>query len=276
MALGLSLFMLSCQPITTLNLANAFVATFKCDPRQGYAQGFQQILNEVVDGVDFLQRIQPHSNKGGGAMRALPCAYLATPEKVRDKALWQASLTHATKEGMESAAIVALLGFFCRQGVPLESLSSFIKDYLSIDLKPWDGKRVGNLGMEVARAAYTALITSDGSASKTLIQSVAYGGDTDTVAAIAMGLASLHPSFKSKWDLSRTLYDKIEDGAYGWPYLEEIDTALETTFPVPQFQIIAKPDSAALSQVLKMSIKRDLLEKKLDDFVLDEVLGLKL
>ena len=256
MALALTEFMLSKKPITALNLADAFVSTFKRDPRQGYAPGFQQVLNEVNSGLDFLRVIQPHSNKSGGAMRALPCAYLSTPEKVRDKAMWQASLTHATKEGMESAAFVALLGFFCRQGVPLANLAGCVRDYLSMDIKAWwDDGRVGNLGMEVARAAYTAVIDCKGSMSSVLTRSVSYGGDTDTVAAIAMGIASLHPEIINNNDLPRELYDNLEDGDYGYIYLQQLDNQLDATFPVPKLRVAVDP--ATLFEVLKPKAPED-------------------
>lgn len=48
-------------------LAQAYVACFKRDQREGYAGGFYRFLVEVKDGAEFLERIKPNSDKSGGA-----------------------------------------------------------------------------------------------------------------------------------------------------------------------------------------------------------------
>ncbi|WP_156398027.1 hypothetical protein [Duganella sp. Root336D2] len=59
---------------------------------------------------------------------------------------------------------------------------------------------------------------------------VNFGGDVDSVAAIAMGLASLSREYVS--DIPQVLVDELEDGAYGRSFLRSLDEALTERFPV--------------------------------------------
>lgn len=55
-----------------------------------------------------------------------------------------------------------------------------------------------------------------------------YGGDVDTVAAIAMGPASC--SREIIRDLSQELIEGLEDGKYGRRYIQELDGKLMAKF----------------------------------------------
>ena len=240
-AVALGEFMLSGQPVTPLGLADAFVAAFKRDPRQGYAQRLYDLLLEVRDGADFLHRITPHSNKCGGAMRAAPLGFLNDPKLIRDRAMWQASLTHATKEGMEAAAGAALLVHFCRQGVSVPKLHNMINKYVpGLLLAGWQGT-VPTDGCPVVRAAWWAIADPIKSTGSTFIKSepltlstilqraVAYTGDTDTVAAIAIAAASCHPEIGN--DLPGWMYSKLENGPFGLDYLRDLDDRFQEALP---------------------------------------------
>jgi hypothetical protein len=92
----------------------------------------------------------------------------------------------------------------------------------------WD-KRVGfDNGKDTIAAAVTA-IQMKGSMSDILKMAVGFGGDTDTVATIALAAASW--SKEVAQDLPRALYDGLEDEAYGLHYLERLDLALRRGFP---------------------------------------------
>ena len=60
------------EPWTPLLLADAVVEVFWRDPREGYAHGFFAFLSRVSSGQQFLEEIQPDSDKSGAAMRAGP------------------------------------------------------------------------------------------------------------------------------------------------------------------------------------------------------------
>jgi len=230
-SMGIAEFMLSGQARTPLNLADTLIKVFKRDPRPGYADSFYRFLVEVQDGADFLAKILPHSNKSGGVMRAAPCGFLATPIQVIDFAMWQASLTHATYDGMTAAAAGALLVWGCRIGIDRAGLAGLLEEYLpgmSWGTK-WQGK-VRNLGLDVVRAALTVL-RDKGDMTGVLKASIAFTGDTDTVASLALAAAAVHPGIDA--NLAQSLYDRLENGPYGRDYLRNLDHDLAIAFPVP-------------------------------------------
>jgi len=240
MALSLSEFMLSGQQLTTLNWASAVVDTFKRDPRPGYSQGFYKILQEVEDGHDLMTRIEPHSRKNGGAMRAFPLGLLKDTETVIDRAMWQAALTHATRDGMLAAAASALmthyfyhdLGYMADMAFWLEdTLKIRPGDWLTVNkltARQWEGRVGFDNGKDTICAVVTALMTK-GSLTGILKKVVGFGGDTDTTATIAMAAASFSKEIAQ--DLPKPLYDGLEDGSYGLRYLERLDKRLRREFP---------------------------------------------
>jgi hypothetical protein len=74
----------------------------------------------------------------------------------------------------------------------------------------------------------TALIQHD-RASYVLRACIAYGGDVDTVAAIAMGPASCCEEIEQ--DLPPQLVEGLENGRYGREYLAELDEKLLKKHP---------------------------------------------
>jgi ADP-ribosyl-[dinitrogen reductase] hydrolase len=204
--------------------AERFVRAFKRDPREGYARGFYQFLCDVRDGDDFLHRIRADSDKSGGAMRACPVGLLSSPSQVADVAKRQAALTHNTRDGI-SAAIAAALSahYFAYDLGPPDELPRFLVDHLDPRWgAEWAGE-VGPKGLMSVRAAVTALARNQ-SLSSLLKDCVDFGGDVDTVAAIALGAASLSRDYER--DLPTVLYDGLEDGPYGRRYIETLDRAL--------------------------------------------------
>ena len=114
---------------------------------------------------------------------------------------------------MTAAGAAALLVWACRQGCSQGYLGSFISDMLPGYAwgDPWEGP-VGSSGVDAVKAAITAVMSRD-SMSGILHACIEYTGDVDTVAAISMSAAALHPEIKQ--DLSQELYDGLEDGPYG-------------------------------------------------------------
>lgn len=231
MSIAMAEWMLTGRPFNTTDLACHFVDAFKRDPREGYAGGFYKFLCETKTGYDFIDNINPRSNRAGGAMRAPVCGLLPTVEEVRDMAMWQASLTHATYDGMNAAAAAALLVWACRQGTWQKELPEFLNDTLPGYM--WEVLHtgpVGNIGIQAVRAALSAIVNGS-SLSDILVRSIALTGDVDTVAAIAIGAASMHPCITS--DLDEGLYRNLEGGKYGWRYLKALDAKLMKAFPLP-------------------------------------------
>lgn len=242
MSLALAEFMLSGQPLTTLNLADAFVEAFKRDPRTGYSGGFYDLLMEVKNGTELLRRLHPHSAKCGGAMRAPVLGLLDSQDLVINRAAWQASLTHATPRAMAAASGAALLTWACRAGVSVGDCS----EVLDREIEGWMfgaavNSPVSTDAMNVMRAVVMSLKRN--TSMKSLLKSfVSWSGDVDTVAAIGMAAASQHPFITQ--DIPDHLIDGLENGPYGRDYLAKIDAQLEKEFPLEDDEEEPEPDEA--------------------------------
>lgn len=230
MSIAVAEFMLAKAPRSTIYIARSFVTAFQRDPRQGYNQGFYQLLKKSTSGSKLMRKLIPVSDRSGGAMRAGPCGMLDTVEDAMDLAMWQASVTHATRDGMNAAAATAAIVWACRQGCDLECLPHFLTDTLpgyNWEV-PWE-RPVPNQGIPVVKAALTALAHNK-TMAEILMASVDFTGDVDTSAAVAMAAASQHPDVPC--DLPNFLHKELEpEGSYGEEFLRVLDTRLEEAYP---------------------------------------------
>jgi ADP-ribosylglycohydrolase len=214
---------------TPLAFASRFVECFHRDRRVGYAGRFYNFLKSVKTGQEFLDRIDPRSDKSGAAMRVAPVGLLPTEAQVVEIASLQARITHSTKKGVDAAIAAALAVHFFHR---LKGYQGDLPRYLDKAVpgydwsRPWAGK-VGALGIESVHAAVTALAEGT-SLAAILKRVVANTGDVDTAAAIAMaagaGCTSIAP------DLPPHLYATLEDGEYGRDFLLALDAGLRTKF----------------------------------------------
>ena len=214
MTLALAELRVSGGPWTPESVASAFVTAFHRDPREGYARGFQAFLESVHTGAEFLARIRPESDKSGAAMRAAPAGLLPTVADVLHHTDVQAKVTHDTPDGVASARAAALAVHYCPHGLgPVAEVGSWIADRLGSDAwaRPWHGK-VGSKGVMSVRAALTAL-AGGGSLSSVLRACVAFTGDVDTVATVALAAASRSAEIRA--DLPHVLVDGLENGPFG-------------------------------------------------------------
>jgi ADP-ribosylglycohydrolase len=208
--------------------ADRFVRAFQRDPREGYARGFQKFLEGIADGSAFLREIRPDSDKSGAAMRACPIGLLDSAGRVVELATLQARLTHDTPDGINAAVAAALSAHFFayRLGEP-EELGAFLVANVA---GAWDAEWVGEVGPKgwmSVRAAVTA-IGRNRSLASLLRDCVDFGGDVDTVAAIALGAASMSESYAH--DLPAALLDGLEDGPFGRDFLRALDRRLLEKF----------------------------------------------
>ncbi|HEY9667910.1 MAG TPA: ADP-ribosylglycohydrolase family protein [Coleofasciculaceae cyanobacterium] len=205
-------------------LSHHFVTAFKRDQREGYASKTYQYLLKVQDGREFLEGINWTSDKSGGAMRAAPIGILPTVENVIEAATIQAAITHNTPDGINAAKAAALMShyFIYRLG-PKKELGQFLDAHVPGDWsKPWEGK-VNSKGWMSVQAAITAVIRND-SLSELLRDCIAFTGDVDTVATIALAAASC--SEEVAQDLPDHLIAGLENDAYGRDYIIALDRKL--------------------------------------------------
>jgi ADP-ribosyl-[dinitrogen reductase] hydrolase len=242
MSIAVAEAMLERDEWTKLYLAQKFVDVFRRDPRKGYTGAFYNILTECQSGGDLLDKVHGDSRKGGGAMRAGPCGLYPNLEEVKERAYAQAKVTHDSTVGVMSASAAAFMVHYfvydlgdksylrewmAHHQLPTTQLAGKLSDPQG-EFVVWEpGERVGNFGWSVVLAALTAIERTD-SLSECLKQCVAWGGDTDTVATVAIAAASWSKEMAK--DLPVGLIDKLENKRYGKDYLIELDNKLKVKF----------------------------------------------
>lgn len=210
---------------TPLNLASRFVQVFQRDPREGYAQRFYHFLKETNDGQHFLDRIHPTSDKSGAAMRAAPVGIFPSISEVTEKCTIQAAITHNSPDGIAAACAAALAShYFLYQLGPKSDLGVFLEEY--VPGKPWNQPYQGKVkskGWMSVRAAVTAILRNY-TLSDLLRDCIAFKGDVDTVATIALAAASCSDEYTN--DLPQHLIETLENGSFGRDYLIALDQKL--------------------------------------------------
>lgn len=229
MTLAIAELLISGQPWTQEAVAEKFVEVFHRDPRSGYAGGFFQLLTELRSGRELLDRISPWSEKSGAAMRVGPIGLLPDIDLLLNYAEIQARITHNTLLGIESAQAASLAVHYCSHNIGhLAGIGSWVDTVIRKHggqggwSTKWTGE-VGSYGWMSVSAALTALSTAS-SLSELLKSCVAYVGDVDTVATIALAAGSCCAELVS--DLPPELLSNLENGRYGRDYLISLDDRL--------------------------------------------------
>jgi ADP-ribosyl-[dinitrogen reductase] hydrolase len=224
MSLAIAEAILSGESWTREMLAQKFVGAFKRDPREGYAGRFYDFLVNVRDGEQFLRDIRPDSDKSGAAMRAVPLGVCVSVEEVLQKCTLQAAITHNTPDGINAAVAVSLAAHYFLYDVgEKRDLGLWLERHVAGDwTSQWRGK-VKSKGWMSVRAALTAL-REDDSLSAILQRCISFGGDVDTVAAIALGIASCSREVVN--DLPENLVVTLENNRFGRDYIVTLDQRL--------------------------------------------------
>lgn len=187
--------------LTNERFAWHFFHAFKRDPRDGYSRAFQAILEEAKT-VDHLRLlIKPDSSKNGAAMRAVPIGVIRDPKQVIEVASTQASVTHATYGGINSAVSVALMSHYALHDARgFSSMDDWCCGWSAAHeyfRQPWEGpvqaKSLDGKGLDVGMNtawAVATLLREESSLMSMMKRIIGWGGDTDSVAAVAWGIAS--------------------------------------------------------------------------------------
>lgn len=217
MSLAIAELLIEGKPWTRQNIADKFVECFKRDERQGYSKGFYYFLKSVNNGAEFLEKIEPNSERNGAAMRAAPLGYLQDITTLLEYAKIQAMLTHNTEIGIKSSQAVALAAHFAIYNLgEKRDLTAFVCQHTNFNWNDLWQQSVKCCGEQTVNAILSVLKSSE-SLKGVLTNSVAFTGDVDTVAAVAFGIAKASNLYAD--DLPNFLYEEIEDGQYGKQYL---------------------------------------------------------
>jgi ADP-ribosylglycohydrolase len=211
--------------------ADAFLAAYRRDPRPGYAEHFVALLQTAASGAELRQRIAPGSRRNGAAMRSVPLALVADVDRLERLAHAQAAVTHDSAEGRLSSFVVGLMGHaLLHERAPVAALAGIVQARTGFTLRADWHEEVACDAIQTLHAVHTALQRHRGMAAL-LRDCIEFGGDVDTVGAIALGLASLTPEYAN--DLPQPLVDGLEDGPFGRTWLRALDERLAARFTFP-------------------------------------------
>jgi ADP-ribosyl-[dinitrogen reductase] hydrolase len=219
----------------------AFFNAFKRDERDGYSRGFQKLLEAAKSHEELRLSLKADSTKNGAAMRSVPLGVIRSLEELKHVAGLQAATTHATFEGINSSIAVALMSHFAlydRRG--FSSMPGWLTNQLPLCEKfrePWVGpvqSRCGHspydVGLNTAWAVHT-LLTTQTTLLGIMKQVLDWGGDTDSVASIAWGIASCRMREDVPEFFERDLEAKT-GSPYGPKYLRELGKQLMDDYDV--------------------------------------------
>lgn len=228
MTLAIVELMLSDEDWTEENIVKYFLRSFKRDQRKGYSKGFYNFLLDTDTTEDFINNINNDSVRNGAAMRSVPIGLFSTIEEVMDKAKTQAKTTHDSHEGIVSAQAVALMAYYFRNKIgDKHGLKKFIEFHTKELFVEDYSKRVPCDAIETIDAVLTVLKKSS-SLKEILDRSVKLGGDTDSVASIALGVGCFSNEYKL--DLPSFLFEDLENETYGRDYLLKLEKTIALKF----------------------------------------------
>jgi ADP-ribosylglycohydrolase len=159
-------------------------------PRAGYGGFFQKWM--------WSRENKPYNSFGNGsAMRVSPVGFaFDTMDEVLQQARRSAEVTHNHPEGIKGAQATALAVFMARHGVDKETIRKEIEDRFNYDL---------NRSVEKIRPTYRFDVSCQGSVPESIIafldandyestvrNAISLGGDADTMACIAGGIAQAY------------------------------------------------------------------------------------
>ncbi|WP_027708549.1 ADP-ribosylglycohydrolase family protein [Zooshikella ganghwensis] len=226
MSIAISELILSKSEWLESDIASIFVDCFKRDPHKGYSKGFYTLLNEVQSGDELILKLRNNSDRNGAAIRAVPLGSIKDTEELIYKARMQAAITHNTDIAIRASCAVAMAANFgLHQKGKLSQLKAFLESKsLSGWNYNWSGK-VSVKAFDTVSAAFSCLLSCQ-SLKELLRKSVAFGGDTDSIASIAVGLATCFEEYDQ--ELPINLLESLDEPMYGLEYLELLDRKLLT------------------------------------------------
>lgn len=158
-------------------------------PHAGYGRGFREWISK--------SNPQPYNSWGNGAaMRVSPCGFAAsTLEEAKALSVAVTKITHNHPEGMKGAEAVAVSIFLARCGKSMVEIRDFIEaHYYKLNFKLADIRATYKFDVSCQGSvpqALEAFFESTGF-EDTIRNAISIGGDSDTIAAIAGGIAEAY------------------------------------------------------------------------------------
>ncbi len=259
MTIAVAELMVTGLPFCKESLAAFFMRAYHRDPRTGYSALTMSQLTAGPDSESFLlslsDEMRNKRQSDGAAMRALPIGLYPDVQDVIHSSYINAESTHGHPHAVAGSLGVAILahGLYYNK-IPYKHIipyllsigtSHFPKDVMK-HLENLENKLVfspeiilghHNISKGIPYeeslpflGAVLSLIKHFGNCpNEVLKQAILLGGDTDTVAAVALGAALIIHPFTV---LSSFLSDGLESGAYGKDFIIRLGTDLGRCYPV--------------------------------------------
>ncbi len=228
MALALAELLLENDEHWTAEMvADKFVTVFHRDKRRGYSDRVYNALDASANGKNFLQIIDNQSGGNGSAMRAYTLGYLKDVEKLLQFATIQAKTSHDTEEGITAAKRIALTVHYFLYEIKDVSLFDFVEKYAPSE-QVFDVVSPIDMHGFPTTNAVLKIVSEANDMAQCLQKTVAYGGDTDTTAALCMAILSVKKRVEN--NLPNFLFNELENGRFGRDYLIDLDKQLKDKF----------------------------------------------
>ena len=224
MSIAIAEFILSGAEWNKENIAAKFLECFQRDIRLGYSEGFYNLLTQVNSGKELVKALISTSERNGAAMRSVPIGFLKNKNDVVAFATLQAQITHNSSLGVASSCAVALAAYY---GLQEKGTSAELESFLGNEgFNGWNfnwQERVSLSAYDTVSASFSCLVKHN-SMSSLLKACIELGGDTDSVASIAIGLATCFKEYKN--DLPNHLFEMLKENKYGISFLKDLDKDL--------------------------------------------------
>jgi len=215
---------------------DSYVMTFRDDPRPGYSRNFQKFIeeciaqrNDAVASVFFRQNVKRTAASNGAIMGAAVLGYISNPADCALAAAVQALTTHSQETIPYAQAVALSANWFLydkedEHGFEGRSLDDYLDEYVTGDLPSCAGEdRRTTMDAKTTWRAIRRTLELP-SLSAMLRESVSLGGDTDSVAASTVAIASADKNTTN--DIPNDLILRLEAGPYGRCYLLDLDQQL--------------------------------------------------
>lgn len=218
-----------------LTYAESYVHQFRLDPREGYSRGYQQLMQSVKTGMDFMLTIKRDKDSNGSVMGAAVVGFIKDPEMVKLAATTQACLTHVPATAIHAQLVALAANYMIYKRGSKDDLFDYLMSAVSdtsmskTGWELWLGDcKNSQIKTTINAASISAFVVGaldrHTTLSGILREAVDRGGDTDSAAASAVAVASHCDEIDN--DLPIELYQGLENGAYGADYLRMLDSEL--------------------------------------------------
>jgi len=233
------------------DIAESFVNTYFRDPHQGYSKRMRESFNSCVKdnrilsgyGKTFLNACHTDEivSSNGTVMRSVPIGILKSEGDVVRFAQIQSAVTHCSPDASMCSQLIALIShyyYYRKHGgdLSVNGLVEYLDAYgmsdilnMCIEALIHNKESIIPCDAKITTGAILKVLCSSKTTTEILKKSIAFGGDVDSVAAVASGLGALKDDIHV--DFSKNIITGLENGKYGLDYLVTLDRNIEEQFP---------------------------------------------